>query len=46
VEELPTERGEVDHVTVYRWVVPRSTPLSADAAPPDEARHRGPVVRR
>jgi transposase, IS6 family len=31
-EELLTERGvEVDHVTVYRWVL-RFTPLLADAA--------------
>jgi transposase-like protein len=34
VEELLTERGvEVDHVTVYRWVL-RFTPLLADAARP------------
>jgi transposase-like protein len=34
VEELLTERGvEVDHVTVYRWVL-RFTPLLADAAGP------------
>jgi IS6 family transposase len=34
VEELLAERGvEVDHVTVYRWVV-RFTPLLADAARP------------
>jgi transposase-like protein len=34
VEELLTERGvEVDHVTIYRWVL-RSTPLLADAARP------------
>jgi len=34
VEELLAERGvEVDHVTVYRWVV-RCTPLLADAARP------------
>ncbi len=34
VEELLTERGvEVDHVTIYRWVV-RFTPLLADAARP------------
>jgi IS6 family transposase len=34
VEELLSERGiEVDHVTVYRWVV-RFTPLLADAARP------------
>src|SRR5918995_1200493 len=32
VEELLAERGiEVDHVTVYRWVL-RFTPLLADAA--------------
>jgi transposase-like protein len=34
VEELLAERGvEVDHVTIYRWVV-RFTPLLADAARP------------
>ena len=34
VEELLAERGvEVDHVTVYRWVV-RFTPLLAEAARP------------
>jgi transposase-like protein len=34
VEELLAERGvEVDHVTVYRWVL-RFTPLLADAAWP------------
>jgi transposase, IS6 family len=34
LEELLTERGvEVDHVTVYRWVL-RFTPLPADAAKP------------
>jgi transposase-like protein len=34
VEELLTERGiEVDHVSVYRWVV-RFTPLLAEAARP------------
>jgi transposase-like protein len=34
VEELLTERGvEVDHVTVYRWVL-RFTPLLGDAARP------------
>jgi transposase-like protein len=34
VEELLTERGvEVDHVTVYRWVL-RFTPLLADSAKP------------
>jgi transposase-like protein len=34
VEELLNERGvEVDHVTVYRWVL-RFTPLLADAARP------------
>jgi transposase-like protein len=38
VEELLAERGiEVDHVTVYRWVL-RFTPLLADAARP--CRHR------
>jgi transposase-like protein len=39
LEELLTERGvEVDHVTIYRWVVLRFTPLLADAARP--CRHR------
>ena len=34
LEELLTERGvEVDHVTVYRWVL-RFTPLLAEAARP------------
>ena len=34
VEELLAERGvEVDHVTIYRWVL-RFTPLLADAARP------------
>jgi IS6 family transposase len=34
VEELLTERGvEVDHVTIYRWVM-RFTPLLAEAARP------------
>ena len=34
VEELLAERGiEVDHVTIYRWVL-RFTPLLADAAHP------------
>jgi len=38
VEELLTERGvEVDHVTIYRWVL-RFTPLLADTARP--CRHR------
>jgi transposase-like protein len=38
VEELLTERGvEVDHVTIYRWVL-RFTPLLVDAARP--RRHR------
>ncbi|HEV8166951.1 MAG TPA: IS6 family transposase [Actinomycetota bacterium] len=38
VEELRAERGvEVDHVTVYRWVL-RFTPLLAEAARP--CRHR------
>ena len=38
VEELLVEHGvEVDHVTVYRWVI-RFTPLLADAARP--CRHR------
>ena len=38
VEELLAERGvEVDHVTIYRWVL-RFTPLLADAARP--CRHR------
>jgi transposase-like protein len=39
VEELLAERGvQVDHVTIYRWVV-RFTPLLADAARP--CRHAG-----
>jgi transposase-like protein len=34
VEELLADRGvEVDHVTIYRWVV-RFTPLLAEAARP------------
>jgi len=34
VEELPAERGiEVDHVTIYRWVL-RFTRLLAEAARP------------
>jgi transposase-like protein len=34
VEELLVERGiQVDHVTIYRWVL-RITPLLADAAKP------------
>jgi transposase, IS6 family len=34
VEELLTERGgQVDHVTIYRWVQ-RFTPLPAEAARP------------
>ena len=38
VEELLAERGvEVDHVTIYRWVL-RCTPLLAEAARP--CRHR------
>jgi transposase-like protein len=38
IEELLIERGvEVDHVTIYRWVL-RFTPLLADAAQP--CRHR------
>jgi transposase-like protein len=38
VEELLTERGvEVDHVTIYRWVL-RFTPMLAEAARP--CRHR------
>ena len=38
VEELLIERGvEVDHVTIYRWVL-RFTPLLVDAARP--CRHR------
>jgi transposase, IS6 family len=48
VEELLTEREvEVDHVTIYRWVL-RFTPLLADAARP--CRHavgsRGTVALR
>ena len=39
VEELLSERGvEVDHVTVYRWVL-RFAPLLAEAARP--CRHAG-----
>jgi hypothetical protein len=57
VEELLAERGiEVDHVTVYRWVV-RFTPLLADAARPcrhsvgdrwqaDETSRHGAICRR
>ena len=38
VEELLAERGvEVDHVTIYRWVL-RCTPLLAEVARP--CRHR------
>jgi transposase-like protein len=38
VEELLIERGiEVDHVTIYRWVL-RFTPLLAETARP--CRHR------
>src|SRR5215211_4335917 len=38
LEELLAERGiQVDHVTIYRWVL-RFTPLLADAARP--CRHR------
>jgi transposase-like protein len=38
VEELLAERGvQVDHVTIYRWVL-RCTPLLAEAARP--CRHR------
>jgi transposase-like protein len=56
VEELLTERGvEVDHVSVYRWVL-RFTPLLADAARPcrhlvgdcwqvDETYVKGPPLR-
>jgi transposase, IS6 family len=34
VEELLTERGiQVDHITIYRWVL-RFTPLLAEAARP------------
>ncbi len=33
VEELLAERGEVDHVTIYRWVL-RFTPRLAEAARP------------
>jgi transposase-like protein len=43
VEELLAERGvEVDHVTVYRWVV-RFTPLLSEAAALP-SRGRGPLV--
>jgi transposase, IS6 family len=44
VEELLAERGiEVDHVTVYRWVV-RFTPLLGDQTLP--APGRGPLAGR
>jgi hypothetical protein len=46
VEELLAERGvEVDHVTVYRWVL-RFTPLLADAARPCRHAVGGPLVGR
>jgi hypothetical protein len=46
VEELLTERGiQVDHVTVYRWVL-RFTPLLAEARPALPPRGRGPLVGR
>ena len=46
VEELLSERGvEVDHVTVYRWVLRFFAPLLAEAAPPP-ARHRRPLAGR
>ena len=45
VEELLIERGvEVDHVTVYRWVL-RFTPLLAEAARPCRHRCRRSLVR-
>jgi transposase-like protein len=45
VEELLAERGvEVDHVTVYRWVL-RFTPLLAEAARPCRHLVGGPLVR-
>jgi transposase-like protein len=44
VEELLAERGiEVDHVTVYRWVV-RFTSLLAEAARP--CRHGAVIAGR
>jgi IS6 family transposase len=44
VEELLIERGiEVDHVTIYRWVL-RFTPLLAEAARP--CRHRVGIAGR
>jgi transposase, IS6 family len=46
VDELLTDRGiEVDHVTVYRWVV-RFTPLLAEAARPCRAYRQQPVAGR
>ena len=46
VEELLAERGiEVDHTTLFRWVV-RFTPLFVEAARPVPAHPWGPVVRR
>ena len=46
IEVLAERRVEVDHVTIYRWVL-RFTPLLADAARP--CRHRveiaGPWTR-
>ena len=46
VEELLAERGiEVDHVTVFRWVV-RFTPLFVEAGPAGSARPWGQLVRR
>jgi hypothetical protein len=44
IEELLAERGvEVDHVTVYRWVL-RSTPLLAEAAGPWPAAQQPPCT--
>src|ERR671914_479839 len=46
VEELLSERGvEVDHVSIYRWVV-RFTPLLADFAKPCRPRRRRPLASR
>jgi transposase-like protein len=45
VEELLAERGaEVDHVTVYRWVL-RFTPLFGRGRPPMSARRGRSLVR-
>ena len=45
VEELLADRGiEVDHVTIYRWVL-HITPLLAGTAPPMSARRGKSLVR-